>query len=624
VSLAPPDGGPLQRVVLPTADGAPAGDPAAVLPLYVDGAARPDLVAGRTGYRVPARQRVSFAAYFNAFPAAYWRRWTDVRDVTLRARVTAAATVEVLRSDSAGRTRTEAVRETPGSGGTVEVTVPLDGFDDGGWLWFDVRAGDRDAGVDSAEWLAPGPAPQPTMSLGITTYNRVESCLALLRQLGGDAALLGRVDTVYVVDQGEDRVSAAPGFTEAAAGLGERLRLLEQPNLGGSGGFARCQLETLRAGRSDHLVLLDDDIVLETESLRRCLAYAARCTTPTLVGGQMFSLPEPTRLYATAECVDLRRFFWGPKHPGETQHDLAARGLADTGWLHRREDVNYNGWWMCLIPRPVMEKVGLSLPFFIRWDDAEYGLRAGAAGFATVTLPGAAVWHVPWTHKTDALDWQAYFHQRNRIVAALLHSPHRHGGRLLGELLAHQVKQLAAMQYSTAELRLLALADVLDGPGALHPALPGKPAQARRARSGFADADVRPGPESFPAPAPAGGASRRTPRWLVAVTGVARQLLPVPAAARRTPQVHLPAGDAHWTRLLKYDSAVVSTADGSGAVWYRRDRATFADLARRSLVMHRRLLREWPRLAAEYRGALADVASPAAWEETFDSVRRGG
>ena len=44
-------------------------------------------------------------------------------------------------------------------------------------------------------------------------------------------------------------------------------------------------------------------------------------------------------------------------------------------------------------------------------------------------MPGAAVWHVPWTDKNDALDWQAYFHQRNRFVAALLHSPYERGGR---------------------------------------------------------------------------------------------------------------------------------------------------------------------------------------------------
>jgi galactofuranosylgalactofuranosylrhamnosyl-N-acetylglucosaminyl-diphospho-decaprenol beta-1,5/1,6-galactofuranosyltransferase len=608
---------PLQKVVLPT--------DRSLLPLYVEGHEPAGAVLGRSAYRVPAGQRVSFDAYFSAFPASYWQRWTEVREVELTVVVSAAATVSLWRSDGAGRPARVRQHIAP-QATAVRFPVALVGFDDGGWLWFEVEAGPDDVEIGPAHWQAADAPTKPvSASLGITTYNRVESCLGVLRQLGEDPDLLALVDRVYLVDQGEDRVGAADGFAAAAAGLGERLTVIEQPNLGGSGGFARCQLETLRAGQSDHLVILDDDVVLETEAVRRAVEFAARCTTPTLVGAHMFSLPEPTRLHAMAECVDTRRFRWGPKHEDQREHDLAVTGLRGTWWMHRREDVNYNGWWMCLIPRTVLETVGLSLPFFIRWDDAEFGLRAGAAGFPTVTLPGVAVWHVPWTHKTDALDWQAYFHQRNRIISALLHSPHGHGGMLVPDLLAHQVKHLASMQYSTAELRLLAISDVLAGPETLHTDLATKPEQARRLRAGFTDADVRSGAGDFPTAAqrsPRGAGRRRTPWWLGAGAGVARQVLPTREHSRRTPQVHLGAAEAHWSRLLKYDSAVVSTADGSGAVWYRRDRTMFADLARRSLALHRRLHREWPRLAARYGEALPGIASPSAWEGTFDSVRR--
>lgn len=36
--------------------------------------------------------------------------------------------------------------------------------------------------------------------------------------------------------------------------------------------------------------------------------------------------------------------------------------------------------------------------------------------------PGAAIWHMAWSDKDDAIDWQAYFHLRNRLVVAALHS----------------------------------------------------------------------------------------------------------------------------------------------------------------------------------------------------------
>ncbi|HEX8865212.1 MAG TPA: hypothetical protein VF821_06090, partial [Lentzea sp.] len=35
-------------------------------------------VASRRGTTVPPSAKVSFATYFNAFPASYWKRWTTV------------------------------------------------------------------------------------------------------------------------------------------------------------------------------------------------------------------------------------------------------------------------------------------------------------------------------------------------------------------------------------------------------------------------------------------------------------------------------------------------------------------------------------------------------------------
>ena len=81
---------------------------------------------------------------------------------------------------------------------------------------------------------------------------------------------------------------------------------------------------------------------------------------------------------------------------------------------------------MCLFPREVLEQLGLPLPLFIKWDDAEYSLRALAARASDRhACPASAIWHMPWADKNDSTDWTAYFHLRNRLVVAALHSRRR-------------------------------------------------------------------------------------------------------------------------------------------------------------------------------------------------------
>ena len=79
----------------------------------------------------------------------------------------------------------------------------------------------------------------------------------------------------------------------------------------------------------------------------------------------------------------------------------------------------------------------------------------------------------------------------------------------------------------------------------------------------------------------------------------------------------LPHQDASWWVLVKLDSAVVSTADGTTAAWYQRDPRLFRSLRLRSIVLHARLRRQWARLAAEYRAAAPEFTSPEKWRETF-------
>jgi galactofuranosylgalactofuranosylrhamnosyl-N-acetylglucosaminyl-diphospho-decaprenol beta-1,5/1,6-galactofuranosyltransferase len=597
----------------------------------------PDQIESRTALRLPQGERLSFGTYFNAFPASYWRRWTVVTQVHLAVVLRGSgATVTVYRSMANGRSQRvdSASTESP-EATTFGFDLTLKPFADGGWYWYDVVAGDEDVVVESAEWTAEVPVDRVetgSVTVGITTMNRPDFCAQLLRQIGEDGRVASCLDEVLVVEQGSDKVTDSEFFPAARESLGERLRVIEQGNLGGSGGYARGQLETLRRGTSTYFMCMDDDVVCEPEGIVRAVTFGDLTRHPTIVGGHMFSLYAKSRLHSYGEIVQPWRFWWQSAPGVFTDWDFSARNLRSARWLHHRVDVDFNGWFMCLIPTQVLREVGLSLPLFIKWDDSEFGLRAKEAGYPTVTFPGAAVWHVPWTDKNDALDWQSYFHQRNRFIAALLHSPFKHGGRMVRESLNHQVKHLLSMQYSTAELRHRALEDVLAGPGQLHDQLGSKLPEIRAFAKQYTDARLEVDPEAFPAPRVkkprkkdnTGEVAGRLSQLTSAVTGSLRQFTSPRELSRTFPERAVPAMDARWYRLATMDSAVVSMPDGTSAALYQRDPELFRDLLSRTIAIHERLYREWPRLAREYRDQLREVTSEAAWDKTFSRGRDEG
>ena len=96
-----------------------------------------------------------------------------------------------------------------------------------------------------------------------------------------------------------------------------------------------------------------------------------------------------------------------------------------------------------------------------------------------------------------------------------------------------------------------------------------------------------------------------------------RQLKKPRELSRAFPEAEVPAMDAKWYRLSRYDSAIVSMPDGNSAALYQRERERYLDLLRRTIDIHRRLYREWDLLAATYRAELGRITSVAEWERTF-------
>ena len=271
----------LQRILLPKL-----GEPRDVRSLYL---VEPETNAGRvqahsrTSATIPAGDEVSFETYFNAFPASYWRRWTNLDNVVLRLELSGTARVDIYRSKIDGA-RIAVTGEVVGDLGAAaegaeakvdgkdvhvcEIPVPLTQFEDGGWIWFDLTC-ETDVVIHSAGWYSDIEAPSQTYPDG----------------------------TEHPADE--------PGFDTVAEHFGDRLRIFPQGNLGGSGGYSRIMYEALggpesdpeRATDSPFILYMDDDIAIEPDSILRAVAVGRFAKSPMLVGGQMLNLQERSHLH---------------------------------------------------------------------------------------------------------------------------------------------------------------------------------------------------------------------------------------------------------------------------------------------------------------------------------------
>ena len=596
----------------------PTENTADILPLYLDGVGQGDvIVEGRHSATVPAGRSVSFGSYFNAFPAAYWRRHTAVRMVTLQLMLAGDGAVTVWRSDSEGRARRERHDVVAGEM-TLRMDLPLADFEGGGCYWFDLAAGSGPLSLREASWSAVLSGTRETTTIAMATFNRPADCLRHLASLASDAHLPEVVDRIVVVDQGTDPVDDQPGFGEVHDMLGERLVLVRQQNLGGSGGFSRGMLEALERAESDGVLLLDDDAISEPEAIFRAVRFADAASRPIVVGGGMLHIDARSVLYTQSEQWDKRIGWTRLDRPGAYDHDFASMPFRDTPYFHAVQHSDYNGWWMCLIPLSLLRERGLALPVFLKGDDVEFGLRAHEYGVETVSPPGIALWHLGWGGKAPTRSWEAYFLHRNRLITELLHTPYRRPTAMIVHSFLGDMKPLLTLQYSAVRLRAQAVQDVFDGPDALPGWLATRVGAVRELWARYPDAvSAFAATPALHEPVPVAPAG--TARQLATVLRVMARHLFVPAApaSRRRAQARIRATELGWWSFQRLDSALVETPDGSGVVWYRRSRSETLTAARRSIRLHMRLWWHWPSLARRFRAEASELTSPRAWAELF-------
>ncbi len=231
------------------------------------------------------------------------------------------------------------------------------------------------------------------------------------------------------------------------------VRLFPNKNCGGSGGFTRGIIEALRRkAEFSHVLLMDDDILLESNVLiktTRFLQILRPEHQDLAIGGSMLRLDQ----------MNVQHEAGGKWTGYKVKTSRANIDLCQVKNVLQNEQFEQNdfcGWWYLLIPLSLIDESNLPMPYFIKNDDIEYGLRVTKK---LDFLNGIGVWHEPFEKKL-ALPLE-YYYMRNILITNMIHEESIWNSIYM--LIRRVGKCMVRRNYSAAQIPLQAINDVLAG-----------------------------------------------------------------------------------------------------------------------------------------------------------------
>ncbi len=397
--------------------------------------------------RIACGDTVSFSTFFNLYPYYEYYHYCGIDKPVLCLDVIGIYTVKVFCMDQDGNAK-QMMSVLKQGKSYISVTIPDTVM--GGFMYFTITAATACV-FRSGSWnTEKEPEREVKLGLVICTYKREEFVKANMAKLQAaiekDPVWANRIH-VFIVDNAETlQLDESPLYT-----------IYPNRNLGGSGGFARGMYELSKHEEFTHMLIMDDDIQFDFNTIAR--TYSILCVLTeehkdAAIGGIMLKLETP---YKQQE--------FGAEFNGITIHSINGRlDVRKEENLLKNQDADkadFNGWWYCCMPSHFVKDYGLPMPFFIKSDDVEYCIRTCKE---ILIMNGLAIWHQDFDNKYNRV--LEYYSRRNSMITAVMH--HRCNRFKAAIKYAYfMFKGLVLKNYMSVELIYRSFLDFKKGPSFL-------------------------------------------------------------------------------------------------------------------------------------------------------------
>lgn len=340
---------------------------------------------------------LDFGTYFNSFSPKKWMHYTSLRKLALVCHIQGSAKISFYTSFNH---KEVVIQEDNISSGMNLIELNLGKIQAYDVIGFRLIRESESLEIINLEYKGEfGTFREKKIGIGICTFKREKFVLKNISILEQFCEKHRQV-RVTVIDNGRTLKENNYKF----------IRILSNPNYGGSGGFTRAIMEELADDSRDYVLLMDDDVRIDITALERLLTFIGGINVSfdeSIIAGAMLQLDRPVHQVEKAACLGRLRI----QSLGNADVDTFASIIENEALNTSKFNNVYSGWWFSCIPTKSIKRVGLPLPIFIKADDIEYGIRIDRE---VITLNGIAVWHEAFAHKINPII--DYFSDRNMLM----------------------------------------------------------------------------------------------------------------------------------------------------------------------------------------------------------------
>jgi GT2 family glycosyltransferase len=162
---------------------------------------------------------------------------------------------------------------------------------------------------------------------------------------------------------------------------------------------------------ADWVFILNEDTVLDPACLLELVTTGQQDHQIGIIGPMVYHHDEPNYIQSGGGMLGP---FWESIH--------IAKDELDIDQLNEPHIVEWISGCAIMVRRDVIEEVGMLDPrFFLYWEETEWCLRAGLAGWKIVHVPRAKIWHKGVQRLYKPKPSLMYYGTRNRLLMMKKH-----------------------------------------------------------------------------------------------------------------------------------------------------------------------------------------------------------